>query len=40
MSFHNDVLVFIVMVQYLFVFGRFRRVKFIQSETRNQINGR
>ena len=33
-------LVFIVVVQRLFVFEGFRRAKYIQSETRNQTNGR
>ena len=36
----NDVSVFVVMVRRLFMFGQFKRVKYIRSETRNQINGR
>ena len=35
-----DDLVFVVVVRRLFVFELFKRVKYIQSETRNQINGR
>ena len=34
-----EVFVFVVMVQSLFVFGRFKRAKYIRSETINQING-
>ena len=35
-----DDLVFVVVVRRLFMFELFKRVKYIQSETRNQINGR
>ena len=33
-----DDLVFVVVVRRLFVFERFERVKYIQSEIRNQVN--
>ena len=32
-------LVFVVMIQRLFVFVRFEQAKYIRSETINQING-
>ena len=35
-----DGLVFIIVVQRLFVFGRSEQVKYIRSNVRNQINGR
>ena len=35
-----DSLVFVIVVQCLFVFWRFKRAKYIRSETINQINGR
>ena len=34
-----NVLFFVIVVLCLFVCGRFRRAKYIQSKTRNQING-
>ena len=40
MSSQYDVSVFIMMVRRLFVFGQFRRAKYMRSETRYQINGR
>ena len=33
-------LVFVVVVRRLFVFKRFRQIKYIPSKTINQINGR
>ena len=38
--FQCDSLVFVVVVQRLFVFGRFERAKYIRLDTRNQINDR
>ena len=35
-----DGFVFVFVVQHLFVFGRFKRVKYIQPKTINKINGR
>ena len=35
-----DGLVFVFMVQDLFVFERFKRAKYIQPKTINKINGR
>ena len=32
-------LVFVIVVQRLFVFEQFKQTKYIQSETKNQING-
>ena len=37
-SFQYDVSIFVVTVRCLLVFERFRRVKYIQLETINQIN--
>ena len=39
-SSQHDVSVFVVMVRCLFMFGQFKRVKYIQSKTINQINSR
>ena len=34
-----NISIFVVVVRHLFVFERFKRVKYIQSETIYQING-
>ena len=38
-SFQYDGLVFIVMVRHLFVFKLLEQTKYVQTKTKNQING-